>query len=545
MKTLGKIAAFLFSAVLACGLFVGCGGVQDTEDNLVIESYVGGYGTDFLYRLADRFEEIYPGKTVQVLESVSLMNPEFESKIKAGPSNNPTDLFLGNAINFNSYVAKGSTVLNGYDNVLEDLSDVVNSNPYGESEPISEKIMPEYLEYFTYEDGKVYSLPWAGGVDGLVYNVDMFEENGWEVPNTTDELVALADKISATSAGEGENYYAFTWPGSIGYWEVVHFTWWAQYESYDGYIDFYMTQTKDEEGNYTGEYTDAYFMQEGRFQAMKVLEDLLYQSKNSFPGSISLNHTRSQMYVLDTANHIAMMPNGDWLENEMLDNFPLGSVNIAVMKTPVISSIVETLPKQSVQAVAAASNGQKTVDDVLSDVIAAVDAGETSYEGIDPEDFKVIQEARRIVYSNGFNHNMMIPSYANAKDLAKDFIRLMVSDEGLRIFYECTGSMLPYTCDYYDQLQSDETLTTFRSSKFKIFNDNPRFMTRRHSISKLWYMTQMQPYSVYAPESRIGGIGDDAVTAETFIASEIEWLRNNRDSYFEAANIQDPIFVIS
>lgn len=544
MKTLSKIAAFLFSAVLACGLFVGCGGVVDTEDNLVIESYVGGYGTEFLYRLADRFEEIYPGKTVQILESVSLTSPEFESKIKAGPSNNPTDLFLGNAINFNGYVAKGNTVLNGFDNVLEDLSDVVNSNPYGESKPISEKILPEYLEYFTYEDGNIYSLPWAGGVDGLVYNVDMFEDNGWEVPNTTDDLIELANTISATKADDGESYYAFTWPGRIGYWETVHYTWWAQYESYDGYIDFYMTQTKDDNGEYTGEYTDAYFLQEGRYQAMKVLEDLIYQSKNSYPGSISINHTNAQMYFLETSNHITMMPNGDWLENEMLDNFPLGTVNIALMKTPVISSIVETLPAQSLQAVAEASGEEKTVDDVLSDVIAAVDADETSYPGVDPADFAVIADARHIVYSSGFNHNMMVPSYANAKDLAKDFIRLLVSDEGLQIFYECTGSMLPYNCEYYDELQSDDSLTTFRSSKFRIFNDEPKFMTRRHSISKLWYLTQMQPYSVYAPEAAIGGIKDDAVRADKFIGSEIDWLRQNRDSYFEAANIQDPVFVI-
>ncbi len=544
MKKAGRIASLFCILALACGLFAGCGGVKDTEDNLVIESYLGGYGTEFLYRLKDRFEEIYPEKTVQILESVSLMDPEFEAKIKAGPSNNPTDLFLGNAIDFNSYVAKGKQVLNGYDNVLEDLTDILDSSPYGESGKIRNKIIPEYLDFFTYEDGGVYSLPWAGGVDGLVYNVDMFEENDWEVPRTTDKLAALADEIAATSAAGGGKYVPFIWPGSIGYWETVHYTWWAQYESYEGYLDFFMTQTKDSDGNYTGTYTDAYFMQEGRYEAMAVLEQLIYGSKNSYEGSITLNHTNAQMYFLNTNNHIAMMPNGDWLENEMLENFPLGSVNIAIMKTPVISAIVDKLPKQSVQAVAAASGGEKTADDVLDEVIAAIDRGDTSYPGIDAEDFDYIAQARRIVYSNGFNHNMMIPSYANAKELAKDFIRLMVSDEGLQIFYECTGSMLPYNCDYYDELQNDPSLTTFRSSKFAIFNDDPLFMTRRHSISKPWYLTGLEPYSVYAPESKIGGIKTDAVTASTFIESEIDWVRNNIDTYFSAAGIQDPIYTI-
>ena len=60
MKKAGRIASLFCILALACGLFAGCGGVKDTEDNLVIESYLGGYGTEFLYRLKDRFEEIYP-----------------------------------------------------------------------------------------------------------------------------------------------------------------------------------------------------------------------------------------------------------------------------------------------------------------------------------------------------------------------------------------------------------------------------------------------------------------------------------------------------
>lgn len=45
-------------------------------------------------------------------------------------------------------------------------------------------------------DGSIYSIPHE--VESLVlwYNATLFEENGWEVPNTMDELIALSQTIS-------------------------------------------------------------------------------------------------------------------------------------------------------------------------------------------------------------------------------------------------------------------------------------------------------------------------------------------------------------
>ena len=47
-------------------------------------------------------------------------------------------------------------------------------------------------------DGKLYSLPLAINTTGMTYNVDMFEENGWKVPTTWDELISLCDTIQAS-----------------------------------------------------------------------------------------------------------------------------------------------------------------------------------------------------------------------------------------------------------------------------------------------------------------------------------------------------------
>lgn len=52
------------------------------------------------------------------------------------------------------------------------------------------------LDGFTY-DGKLYGLPRNTDIAVFYYNEKMFKDNGWEVPKTYDELLALADKINA------------------------------------------------------------------------------------------------------------------------------------------------------------------------------------------------------------------------------------------------------------------------------------------------------------------------------------------------------------
>ncbi|MDO4313080.1 MAG: extracellular solute-binding protein [Eubacteriales bacterium] len=51
------------------------------------------------------------------------------------------------------------------------------------------------LNGYTY-DGKLYGLPRNTDVAVFYYNQKMFEENGWEVPETYDDLLALAGKIN-------------------------------------------------------------------------------------------------------------------------------------------------------------------------------------------------------------------------------------------------------------------------------------------------------------------------------------------------------------
>lgn len=57
----------------------------------------------------------------------------------------------------------------------------------------------------------VYAVPYVANAAGILYNKDMFEENGWEIPTTWEEFLTLLDTIQAS--GQQPLYFGFkdTW----------------------------------------------------------------------------------------------------------------------------------------------------------------------------------------------------------------------------------------------------------------------------------------------------------------------------------------------
>ncbi|WP_294098485.1 ABC transporter substrate-binding protein [uncultured Ruminococcus sp.] len=76
-------------------------------------------------------------------------------------------------------------------------------------------IKPAYMQIekdleFIPQDG-VYALPYVANCAGILYNRDMFEENGWEIPETWSEFTALCDTIKQTDVYPIYLGYKDTW----------------------------------------------------------------------------------------------------------------------------------------------------------------------------------------------------------------------------------------------------------------------------------------------------------------------------------------------
>lgn len=108
----------------------------------------------------------------------------------------PDIIGIGGDINYSYFVDA---------DILADVSDYQGIN----------NIKPAYLDIaealkLVPVEGS-YALPYVANAAGILYNKDIFEENGWVIPESWDELIALCDQIQA--AGKQPFYFGFkdTW----------------------------------------------------------------------------------------------------------------------------------------------------------------------------------------------------------------------------------------------------------------------------------------------------------------------------------------------
>lgn len=447
-----KVITILLSAVLTAGVFAGCGNRVDSSDPQTLEVYLynAGYGEDWCQDLLDAFaaeawvQEKYPDLTIAFEPDET--SSRAQELLAASERANKYDLVMGT----------GLESLLGPDAQALDLTEVVyESQVPGEDILFKDKLLPSYLESAAYkgragseEEPAYYQVNWASGMTGIIYNETKLNALKTDVlknvlpndvPNTTDELLAVLRAVKDAN-GANSAYTettSFATYGASSYAHYLYYIWWAQYETSDEYINFYNGIDSATESR-----SPAIFLQDGLLEALSVLETIYYRDN----GYVWINPNTGREAYRETQNRVQLgnalfMANGDWADNELatlregLIEQNGSADEIKMMRTPVISSIIDHTPSIP-------------DDKTLSAVVAAIDAGETSYDGVDPDDFAIVKAAREVVYSIGPGHNAFIPSYAAGKEVAIDFLRFMATDKAQEIYIRSTnGASLPFKYD--------------------------------------------------------------------------------------------------
>lgn len=159
-----------------------------------------------------------------------------------------------------------------------------------------------------------YLLPTNMNVGGLYYNKAMFEQYGWEVPDTWDELIALCETIKSTT-----DIAPIAFPGMYPY-----------------YFDCFFLPQLFACGNGLDTLDDINHLKEGFWlsdAAVEAAERVQYLRDNGYflENLISLSHTETQMEFIN--GNVAIICCGQWLENEMAGNWPEG-FELTYMPTP-------------------------------------------------------------------------------------------------------------------------------------------------------------------------------------------------------------------
>lgn len=446
---LQKFIPVVLSTVALASL-VGCNKTKPGGEGVIqIVAYKAGYGVDWLHAAADEFTKAFPNVSFEFLEESALAGDKAKNDIPS-PSKNQTDLYFVSTTDVDDIISRSYNILKTRDSVLlEPLDDIftskaIDKDGFEEKETIESRFLGGFKEAVVYEgttpskwDNKMFSLPWAQGTTGICYNPALLTKYGIDVPRTSNEFISAIKSIYELGAADDVYPYSFAGDNASGYWAYLYETWFAQYSGQKGFERFMRCEPT------TGTIKDngyEVYNDQGILESLKAMFELL-DVKYAPKGDMSKKHTEAQTDFV-TGKSVFMV-DGDWLLNEMKEDYFEQTKEIKMLRTPILSSIGEEIgiTDEQLHTLVDMIDEHKTNDDIKAALTSL-------------DDLKIarVREARSITCSQGVSHNILIPSYSDAKDVAKLFVRFLYSNDGCRIFRNNAYSNLPikYTKDSAD-----------------------------------------------------------------------------------------------
>ena len=319
---LKKILALGLSLALSASLLAGCanngGGSSPspsastpvTEPSKTPETTPGNTAGDVtisVAALASGYEDTYPGMWQEVCDAFTAQTG---IKVELTSDKSLEDV-IGPAMQGGEYPdvvhlatgrEKGLTDQFIKDNQIAEITDVLSMTVPGEDVKVSDKIAGGFTDTALtnpYGDGKTYLAPMFYSPCGLFYNAGLFEQKGWEVPTTWDEMWELGDKAMA------EGIYLFTYP-TTGYFQEFFYA--LMYCV--GGPEFFSQATTYAEGIWDTPEAQKCF---------DIIARIATYTNPVTPAQANdQDFKQNQQLVLD--NKALFMPNGTWIVGEMADS---------------------------------------------------------------------------------------------------------------------------------------------------------------------------------------------------------------------------------
>ncbi len=293
----------------------------DPDAPLDIVIFQGGYGDDYaIYVKDEMYSRDFPNAEIEYIGTQRLQE-QFQARVVEG---NPPDVMDNSgAGNFNT-----TTLYN--EGQLADLTDLMEAPAYGqEGVTFADSLAPGSQQEGIF-DGSQYILKYVFSVYGIWYNQALFDEMGWEYPQTWDEMLEMCEMIRTET--------------DMAPW------------TYQGLYPYYIRAVNDQLVYKNGGWdailkldnlAEDAWTQEPVVNAMTELQKL-YTEGYILEGTEGLSHTESQTFWLE--GEAVFLPCGGWLENEMAGVIPEG-FQMVVKPVPSLTAD-DALPFDAVQAAA-------------------------------------------------------------------------------------------------------------------------------------------------------------------------------------------------
>lgn len=255
---------------------------------LKADFYLGGYGEDWFRAVGDELNAVHPNITVE-WNFDALIDEAMPAKFVAGE---PADLI---------YICKFDLPGAALEGQLLDVTPFLEAPAYGqEDKKVIDTLIPGALDN-AYVEGKPYLLPMHNSGYLLWYDEALFEEKGWPIPTTFDEMMDLFKDIRTD-----------------GIYPLVHQGIWPFY-----WLRLGMAAMYDIAGIEHSWDCDDLVPGAWKHEAVRWFCDWtreLLDKDYILPGSPGLDCVPSQMEFIK--HNAAFVSCGDWLENEMEGMWP-------------------------------------------------------------------------------------------------------------------------------------------------------------------------------------------------------------------------------
>lgn len=455
LLVLATAGAIIFSTT-ACGSGSKDGANEDSKNyDLVVKYYSGAYGDEWIKLAAEEFGK-EKGVSVQAIPS-SDMDCGAENNLTAGK--NLADVYIGSSDRWQSWVQ------NGYVENLKSVYDSTVKTSKGDVK-ISEYIDPEILgrSYIERQVGTGDSYPWIVPFTSmpmsLAYNNDALKKiphtsstaissdsvdastNKWIAPpKNLTEWLALCEDVNAYKSDDSHKYVPFGW-SALSSEQVYYFlfTWWAQYQG------LY-------ESNVAGQGSFYDFWNFGN------------TSKTTLDQTFSSNvfDQKGIAAALDNFKKLVVGENGAYKNS-------LSAVN--TLTTQELTRALYAARNEERPVIAFASSFGES-EARLTGVL------DSDSDGKQDSDIRFMNipsldghEKEKYLYCAN-DDLMFIPSGAAHKDLAKEFLVFLCSEDQLKKFtVRSGGGIRPFNYDARDI--KDESLTAYNKSVFDVYYGSTR-----------------------------------------------------------------------
>ena len=184
----------LTGVILSAFVLQGCGAKEDNSGKVEIELVqYKQEATRFFDAIEEEFNSTHDNIRLKISspnDATTILKTRFIRE------DYPDIIGIGGDMNYSYFVDS---------DILADVSDYEGLN----------KIKPAYVDIlesleFVPTEG-TFGVPYVANAAGVLYNREMFQEHGWEIPETWDEFLSLCDEIQA--AGIQPLYFGFkdTW----------------------------------------------------------------------------------------------------------------------------------------------------------------------------------------------------------------------------------------------------------------------------------------------------------------------------------------------